>query len=574
MNRALSLLLALLLVAPTPAFASPLVQPAPKDCDCPEDVALPPTRDPLQPGMRTIVSVAPAPAASPSAREEPLLIEADHLDIEEDEAGALLARGNVVAWYQDIQVRADAIKIDRGTRLGEALGSVRLDRAPYHLKSERMSFDLGKRTIKADQWQATIDRQGWFGGNALHLADEIAWSEDVRVSPCSHEDPGYWLSADRMDWYPHQASWNLRGSWVRVIVGGLTVLMLPYFAASVGEEAEKRKIRFPDRRIDATVGFDGTQGVYIDSQTPYQLGPGLSGAIPVRLMQNRGIAAGIIQDMPVLGAKGHFDANYTQYYPWLFNDQGQLTNPDDAGRQGLHANYSLTKSWGNGVQSIMNMGYRVDVGKRNDLAYQVDPGGYPIHRLPEITTTWPSISLGSISLSPSVRGGYLIEERSNQSSGVLQANLGLGLPGWRPNSFWETSFYGGASACYYTVNRTQSILFLGMANTQHWQPWFSTSFNLETQPVHKTGGNSPFAYDNATAVDRLFVSSNLKLQGPWTLGVSAFWSREHEKPLAFGSLTQGDLALGLRYAVNCLSLGVTFRPIPQQYTFDYQVVTF
>lgn len=514
-------------------------------------------------------------AATASAAPEGLFVtlEAERVEAVDDEDGYVTATGKVRAEYDGITLTADGVRFDRSTMRGEASGSVRVSQGIYHLKADRIQFDLAKRTIDANDWQATIEHQAWFGGRRLHFAEDLTYSEDVRVSPCAQEDPGYWFSGDRLEWLPKRSSWNLSGRWVKVVVGGVPVMVIPYFVATIGQEAWKMRLNLPETKLDATVGFNDAQGVFVDARAPYHLGPEMPGSIPVRVMSSRGVSAGVIQDFPTLeGVSGRFDANYTQYFPWIPINPGT----PDQGRQGPHANLSLAKDWG-GARSVMNVGYRVDVGRRTDEQYQVDPGGFPVHRLPEVTTTWQSQALGPVTLGPSVRAGYLFEENSGVGSGVLSANLHMGLPGWNPNSFWSTGFYGSANAAYYTADRSQSILTLGMGNTQRWTPWLMTNFNLETQPVLKTGAGSgtPFLHDRATALDRLTLGSNLSIYGPWGLGAGAWWTRTHDT----GKVGMGDLWFSLRYAVNCLSLGVTFRPPrPEQpftqFSFDYQLAGF
>jgi len=220
------------------------------------------------------------------------------------------------------------------------------------------------------------------------------------------------------------------------------------------------------------------------------------------------------------------------------------------------------------------------VGHRSDVQYQVDPGGFPIHRLPELITSWPSKGIGQVTVAPSVRAAYLIEDQSGNQSGLLQGNLGLGLPRWQPNSFCDMGFYGGANASYYFQDRSQSVLNLGLGTNQHWHPRFSTNLNLETQPVYTTGIGTPFNPDRATAVDRVLFGCNWAVYGPWNVGVGGFYARQWTDPLALSSFKLGDLYYNFRYNVNCLSWGITFRPPrpdqnqPFQYFFDFNIITF
>lgn len=529
--------------------------------------------------------VAQAPlSTSPSiethpATESPLVpfvVEAETLDAVDGPGGYVEASGSVHASFEGIELNADYLRFDRDTMQGVARGAVKVDRGVHHLRAEHLTFDLRRRTADATGWQAWIEHQGWFGGAKLHLSEALVYSEDARVSPCLQEDPGYWLSGDRLEWYPKSQFWNLQGRWVTVVVGGLPVFIIPYFVASIGEEASKRRLQLPEARIDANVGYDGAQGLFIEGRAPYTIAnTSLTGAVPIRVMSNRGVSAGVVQDFPAGIGQGRFDANYTQYWPWLYSDV-PAENKVDPHRQGPHANLAVTRDWAGGARTVTSLGYRVDVGRRSDTEYQVDPGGYPVHRLPEVITTWPAMSLGALSLSPSVRGAYLHEVPTARTSGILQGGLGFGLPSWKPNDFWETTFYGGANSAYYTGDRSQSVLFVGSGSTQRWASWLGTNFRFESQPVYTTGGGTPFDHDRAGAVDRFFVGSDLRIYGPWTLGASAFWAREHSDPA--GKILLGDLAFSLRYTVNCLGLGVTFRPPragqPFQYSFDYQLVSF
>lgn len=534
-----------------------------------EMAAAPPTGSPPSMGDSISFLVAQAPAATPPEEPgTPLTIEAQTLDAVDGPGAYAEASGSVRATYEDMVLQADYLRFDRVTMQGVARGNVKVDRGVHHLRAREFTFDLRRRTADAVDWQAWIERQGWFGGAKLHLTETLVYSEDARVSPCLTEDPGYWLSGERLEWYPKSKFWNLRGQWVSVVVGGLPVFIIPFFVASIGEEASKRRVQLPEARIDANVGYDGAQGIFLDSRTPYTIAnTSLTGAIPVRVMSGRGVSVGVVQEFGTGIGPGRFDANYTQYWPWL---------EADPNRQGPHANTAVTHDWAGGARTVTSLGYRVDVGRRSDTEYQVDPGGYPVHRLPEVVTTWPATSIGPLSLSPSMRGAYLHEVNSTTSAAIVQGGVGFGVPNWRPNDFWESFFYGGANSAYYMGDRSQSILFLGTGSVQRWAPWFSTNFRLESQPVYKTGLGTPFQHDPATGVDRLFVGSDWRIYGPWSLGASAFWSRLHDDPS--GTLLLGDLAFSFRYTVNCLGFGVTFRP-PRggqqfQYTFDYQLVSF
>lgn len=571
------LLLALLLAGPpAPALAQEPVASGPEAATGSGPETPPPPVRPTASGSLEVAipDLSLEATGSPVAAEVPLEFTADRLEVDEGGDGYMTAAGQVRIEYQGIVVRAEHLAFDRRTLKGTANGNVRFDFGDYHLKATLLDFDLGQGTARALDYQAIIEKQGWFGGSRLFLTRTLAVSEDARISPCTQEDPGYWLAADRFEWYPQAKNWNLRGQWVRLVVSDVTVFMLPFFAATIGEEARKVKFELPESKIDATVGLDGAQGLFIDSQARYELTPDLAGTLPLRVMSNRGLSIGINQPFPTRLGEARLNANYTQHWPWFY-DQKLV----DWGRQGMHANLNLAHDWG-GARTTVDFGYRVDVGFRSDTAYQVDPGGNPIYRLPEINTSWPAVTLGPVALSPSLRMGYVFEESSKAGAGVLAGGLGFNVAPWTPAPWWSSSFYGGTGSSYYLSDRSQSVLFLGLNNAQQWSPDFSTSFSLESQPVLTTASGSPFNYDRTSGFDRVGLGANLHVFGPWSLGAGSFWARSHDpkKQLSLADFALGDLWFSVRYNVNCLGLGVTFRPprggSPFQYFFDYNLVYF
>jgi hypothetical protein len=513
--------------------------------------------------------------------ETAILIEADHLE-DDDQMGWIRASGNVRATYRDFVLSADQLEYRPGDSRGSAAGAVCLERGAYHLRCASFAFDLAAQAADAREWQALVEKQVWLGGGRLHLTPELVVSEEARISPCLQVDPGYWFAGERFEWAPGKRLWNFRGDWVSVVVSGLTVFKLPFLVATIGEEARRRTQDL--RARDLEFGYNGAQGVTLDSKVGFQVGDrGMQ--LPIRVMSGRGLALGLAETFRTDAGDWRLDGNYTQYWPWLTPASASA----DAGRAGGHLNGSWAMASGS-MQTVLNLGYRVDLGLRNDREYQVDPSGFPVHKVPELLMSWNGIGRDGWSLAPSLRTGYLHEDLFGNGAFVLQGNLGLGLPAWQGPGGWSVQPYAGAvSTAYGAVQRggaatravtasSQNTINLGLLNAWSWGDSLSIRLSLDSQPVFLTAGGSPFVHDRASGVDRILTDLRWHVWGPWSTGVSMWWARPHDQPWQISSYALGDLAYRLEYGVNCLGFGLSLRPPrglqPFQATFDYNLVAF
>ncbi len=494
--------------------------------------------------------------------------------------------GHVKARYGAFVLSADRLEYRRGDQKGSAEGIVTLERGYYHLRCKGLTFDLRRRVADATEWQALVEKQVWLGGLRLHLTPDLVVSEDARVSPCLQVDPGYWLSGERFEWSPTRQRWNFRGDWVSVVVGGVPILKLPFLVATVGEGARQGNDLLKTR--DLELGFNGVQGVTLDGKLGFQLGE-RPFQLPIRVMSGRGVAVGLSEALRSDLGEWRLDGNFTQYWPWLTPATGSV----DAGRAGGHVNASWNAASGP-LQSTVNLGYRVDLGRRNDLEYQVDPSGFPVHKVPEVQLNWQGLASGGWSLSPALRAGYLIEEMIGNGAVLVQGGLGLGMPAWQAPGGWVVQPYGNASSTAYgalqlqgrptptLLGSSQSVLSMGVQGAWAWEDLLRFRLMLESQPVFVTGDagvtGTPFVHDRASSIDRVLTDVRLHVWGPWSTGVLAWWARPSVWTSADAPFTLGDLAFRVEYGVNCLGLALTLRPPrglqPFQATFDYNVAAF
>ena|GEM_PF-1664658 len=537
-----------------------------------------------------LLPLVQAPGSLPGDPDEgrdeiQVLLEADHLE-EDEQSGVVLAVGHVKARYGEFVLSADRLEYHRDESRGTAAGVVTLERGVYHLRCTDLTFDLGRRVADARDWQALVEKQVWLGGLRLHLAPDLVVSEDARISPCLQVDPGYWFAGERFEWSPARKSWNFRGDWVSVVVAGLTVLKLPYLVATVGDGARQGNDALKAR--DLSLGYNGVQGVTLDGRMTFQVSERPI-QLPVRVMSGRGVALGLSESIRNDLGEWRLDGNFTQYWPWLMPASGSV----DAGRAGGHLNAAWLAESGP-LRSSVNVGYRVDLGRRNDLEYQVDPSGFPVHKLPEVSLSWQGMASEGWSLVPSLRTGYLIEEMIGNGALLLQGGLSLGMPAWQAPGGWMIQPYGGASATAYGATllqgkpmsalqgSSQSVVSLGVQSTWNWADWLQFRLMLESQPVTVTGNGlvsgTPFVHDRASSVERVLTDLRLHVWGPWSTGIMAWWARPSSLTAGDSPFMLGDLAYRIEYGLNCLGLAVTMRPPrgqqPFQATFDYNVVAF
>ena len=507
-----------------------------------------------------------------------LHVEADVIEgLVED--GPVEARGRVNAAYGSVLLQADLLRFDRQTGEGLASGSVVIVQPPYRITAESVTFDVDAQTAEARQWSGRIDGELQAEGRLLTMEASRSVAYDSSLSPCLAEDPGYRFDFSQFELIPHGEGRSTIVGWNAVMrLSGVPVFWFPYFRANLPFPRLPEFFDTPEIRQQLQAGYDTFEGFYVTSSGNYELAPGWTGRIPVRVTQQRGITLGIEQRLPLEVAEGRFDAFYTTPFP---GDAGAFI-------PGPRANLSLFRDLPGGT-GIFSLGYRVDVGNPFRIGPYPALSNTPVSRLPEFSYFGMSQTTGPFRWSPSARMGYLIEEGGASSPLAELAVSGSGpgamLPG-RINVSTFGSLRGNAYRGLTSAEASQGDAFLGRlargvgqvglsASTEHFGFRLGGSAEwvrvLSSSPASFLG--TPFGHDAIAPQDRLAGSVQRHLFGPFTVGADAVLARPHGTSGAL-DWVQSDMSFNLSYQVNCVSVHFNYKPLIKGWGFSYLVTTF
>lgn len=142
--------------------------------------------------------------------------------------------GGVDLHYQDIQVRADRVQVDLGTKVVTAQGEVILDQGPRRITGATLTFDLQAKTGSLTQATAYVAPDYYFSGAEVDkVGDDVYTVTDGTFTSCSGETPAwsFKLSKGRVtvDGYARVKNASMR-------IKKVPVLYTPYLLWPVKQE--------------------------------------------------------------------------------------------------------------------------------------------------------------------------------------------------------------------------------------------------------------------------------------------------------------------------------------------------
>ncbi len=537
---------------------------------------LPLGADPLQRGSEGSDACCQGlPAASGSSQpggEDTLDIQADRIEVDLD-GEIIRAKGSVKAMYQDYSLLAGDLWYDGEHDRGLASGGITLQIRGYQLESDRLEFDIRNEQALAGPWNGQVAGRGRFGGEFMFLSPAYAYASKATYSPCVADDPGYFLSSNKFEWFPFDGKQHFEGKDVTVHVSGAPLATLPTFSASINPREEERERQRGGRAVDTKMGYNAYDGAFAAGTGKFKLVEGHTGTLPVRLTQGRGLSVGTTQSFTWNQVTLNGDANYQTHFR--------------GGSSGPRANLGASTTLPRGPNLSLGMGYRTDIA------------GIAVHRLPEASVGYPTVPLGALSLTASSRFGFLLEnlvtkqaqddnpfsmdtEKIMTRAFTVGHRAVLSPAAWKPNGFWESQVYlGGSVANYLLVDAKgemsrqgehQAVGSLGLRNTQWWNQVLSTQIGFEANRTH---GASPFVHDRVFGNDLISAGATIQLTPRWATSLGTLYYRDPGGALGF---KQSDVSLRLAYNAPCLSWAVSLQvqswaPFTPALSFDYNFGT-
>lgn len=525
-------------------------------------------------GASGSLPVGGMPASSGSAEpgaEGTLEILADRIEVDLD-AEVLSARGNVRTTYLDYHLHAGELWYDARHDRGQASGGIKLRVRGYALETDRFEFDIRNEQALAGPWNGYVAGRGRFTGEFLFLSPGYAYASRSTYSPCLSDDPGYYLSSEKFEWFPFGGKQHFEGKDVVIHVSGASLARVPSFRASMDPRQEEIERQRGGRAVDTKVGYNAYEGAFATGTGKFSVAEGHTGTLPIRLTQGRGLSVGTTQTY--------------QWNQWSFTGDATYQTYFRGGSTGPRANLGAVTALPGGPSLSLGLGYRTEIA------------GIAVHRLPELTLGYPTVPLGPFSLGVTSRMGYLLEnlvtktaEDSNPFSMDTEEIKTRGFtvghravlspPPWRPNSFWESQVYLGGSVSSYLLHdekfemsrqgEHQAALSLGLRNTQWWNPILSTQIGFE---ANRKQGESPFVHDRLPANDLISAGATFQLTPRWSTSIGTLYYRT---PDGIG-FKQNDVTFRVAYSAPCLSWAVSLQvqswsPFTPAISFDYHFGT-
>lgn len=496
-------------------------------------------------------ATASAAAGTEADTDDTLEILADRVEVDLD-GEVFRAKGNVRATYLDYNLNAGDLWYDAQHDRGLASGGIDLRIRGYALQSDRFEFDIRNEQALIGPWNGYVAGRGRFTGQFLFLSPAYAYASKSTYSPCLADDPGYFLSSEKFEWFPFNRKQHFEGKDVVINVSGATVARVPSFNASIEERQEEEK-QSGGRAVDTKMGYNAYEGAFASGTGKFSVAEGHTGTLPVRVTQGRGLWLGTTQTF-----------NWNQ---WTLNGDATYQTHFKGGSSGPRANIGAVTAMPGGPSLSVGLGYRTEIA------------GIAVHRLPELTLGYPTVALGPVSLSVASRMGYLLEnlitettreehpfamdtEEVKTRAFTVGHRAVLSPPAWRPNSFWESQVYLGGSVSNYVLQNErfemsrqgehQAAGTLGLRNTQWWNPSFSTQIGFE---ANRKQGESPFVHDRLPANDLLSAGATVQLSPRWSASIGTLYYRSPDH-FAF---KQNDVSFRVAYNAPCLSWAATLQ---------------
>lgn len=226
--------------------------------------------------------------AEGTEEELDLSLTAEYITYEKIEGEDLIiAKDGVELKYQDIEVKAEYLKINLTTNLFFASGEVFFLQDETETRCEELTYNWKtKKTIllqlKAELTGEGIEGKVYYQGKKMENFPETVEITDGGFTTCELEEPHYRIVAKEMIIYPKDKIVARNISWYE---GKKKIITLPYFLIFLD-----RKTQQP---ILPKIGQNSTDGWFIKTNVNYYIDEKSYGTFYIDWLENKGIGTGI-----------------------------------------------------------------------------------------------------------------------------------------------------------------------------------------------------------------------------------------------------------------------------------------
>jgi len=221
-------------------------------------------------------------------KELDLSLKADYISYEKiEEEDLVIAKGGALLKYQDIEVKADYLKINLTTHLLFASDKVLFKQDKTETYCEELSYNWKTKKIILLKLKAELTGEGikgkiYYQGEKMENFPETVELTEGSFTTCELEEPHYHIIAKEMIIYPKDKIIARNISWYE---GKTKIITLPYFLIFLD-----RKTQLP---ILPKIGQNSTEGWFIKTNFNYYIDEKSYGTLYIDWLEKKGIGTGI-----------------------------------------------------------------------------------------------------------------------------------------------------------------------------------------------------------------------------------------------------------------------------------------
>ena len=219
---------------------------------------------------------------------------ADYVTYERvDGEDLIIAKDGVQLKYQDIEIKADYLKINLTTNLLLASGNVLFKQDETETYCEELSYNWKTKKIILLRLKGELTGEGikgkiYYQGEKMENFPETVEITEGSFTTCELEEPHYRIVAKKMIIYPKDKIIARNISWYE---GKIKIITLPYFLIFLD-----RKTQLP---ILPKIGQSKSTGWFIKTNFNYYINEKSYGTLYINWLEKKGIGTGIAHNFEI-----------------------------------------------------------------------------------------------------------------------------------------------------------------------------------------------------------------------------------------------------------------------------------
>ena len=215
-------------------------------------------------------------------------LKADYITYEKiDDEDLVIAKGKALLQYQDIEIKANYLKINLTTNLLFASDKVLFKQDKTETYCEELSYNCKTKKIILQKFNAEITGEGikgkvYYEGERMENFPKTVEFTEGSFTTCDLEEPHYHIVAQEMIIYPKDKIIARNISWYE---GKTKIITLPYFLIFLD-----RKTQLP---ILPKIGQNSQDGWFIKTYFNYYIDEKSYGTLYLDWFEKKGIGTGV-----------------------------------------------------------------------------------------------------------------------------------------------------------------------------------------------------------------------------------------------------------------------------------------